>query len=396
MSALEPGEYDRLSLEPRAEKPDRLVRPAPAPVIIPADATSKPTQVVSIREILISSTRFFQLIVILFLGIFIVAFFSGNHIGSTELLIAATLLACLVCLVTIELAVRSRLRSDTHLSPSRLPAARMVNIGLWRVLRLLRGLVLLGLISIAVASSFHAEIAKDRVALLYALAAAIAGSFVVERALQRRRNRLANLSFKQDVIAAANVPIALYLRAFNGSLISSAARQVVSFVSTALGVATQIAELSLPLLGRGNVERASAEVMDALGVTLVAIGDVYFTVGAAKVFVHDKTWKKTFDELAVRSRAIICELHSTPSCLWEIEKISGSQELLMKTVFVLPPTHIGGHYAKVRSSAMECGIALPEYRTEGWLFISSPKPAVYEFEEFDEALSQIVSTAIRK
>jgi len=80
-----------------------------------------------------------------------------------------------------------------------------------------------------------------------------------------------------------------------------------------------------------DIERNIADIAGSADANLIAIGDKYFTMGATTIWTHDRSWQTLFDALADRSLIIVCELHSSPSCLWEITRIASAERLLNKT-----------------------------------------------------------------
>jgi hypothetical protein len=125
----------------------------------------------------------------------------------------------------------------------------------------------------------------------------------------------------------------------------------------------------------------------ACNVTLVAIGEKYFTIGASKIRAHASKWKDIFESSAASAVVLICEIHSSKSSVWEIERISSTPDLARKTVFVLLPLSCDKDYARVRDLAGRLGLQLPDYDSAGWIHVSYPEPAHYPFSAFDRVIA---------
>src|SRR5262249_19523267 len=136
-----------------------------------------------------------------------------------------------------------------------------------------------------------------------------------------------------------------------------------------------------------DIERDVADVANSMNSTMIAIGDKYFTVGATKIRTDDEGWRNLFDTLASLSRAIVCEVHSSPSCLWEIRRLASSAALLEKTIFVLPPAHVLISYDQVVTAAALAGLELPDYSLDGWVFVAAPPAQLHSFRRLDDVVA---------
>ena len=114
---------------------------------------------------------------------------------------------------------------------------------------------------------------------------------------------------------------------------------------------------------------------------LLAIGDKYRTIGAAKITTEDAHWQQEFGARAGSVDQIFLLPDVSPSLLWEMRAIADDPTLAAKTLLVMPPERsslilrafgvIRGrnarYWGRVRRGWAREGWHLPEYRACGAL-----------------------------
>lgn len=187
------------------------------------------------------------------------------------------------------------------------------------------------------------------------------------RVTLRRRQRALNESLATT--GAAPEPFFLYLRSFGAS-----GRNLVWNRNGTW--------LEQSLIGSSwDVEHALTAALAPLG-PLVAIGDKFKTIGAAKITVTDAEWRAAFWDLAGRARRIFLTPAPSEALLWEVEQIAGDAALRDKAFFVMPPIRLSLlgllhelfvsrsalRWRRTRALVQPKGVALPPYSWRGGVF----------------------------
>lgn len=134
--------------------------------------------------------------------------------------------------------------------------------------------------------------------------------------------------------------------------------------------------------GRYDAEEHLDDAIDSEAM-FVAIGDKRASFGAAKIIVKDEDWQETFRRLTDAAQLIFMMPGPSPAVLWELSQIMQSQNLLDKTIFIMPragsmPLFSRGSLGKGAEATAwvrltetvfrELGVTLPRYHSEGCFF----------------------------
>jgi hypothetical protein len=85
----------------------------------------------------------------------------------------------------------------------------------------------------------------------------------------------------------------------------------------------------------GDLESLFAAMLESRG-PLVALGRASDEIGAGRVPTNEASWQATFDILAEASLAILLLPSTHPGTDWEMQRILSEDELLQKSIFVVP------------------------------------------------------------
>lgn len=106
---------------------------------------------------------------------------------------------------------------------------------------------------------------------------------------------------------------------------------------------------------------------------LVALGRPGEHVGAGRIAVSDEDWKGMFQRLIDSARWIVMIPSGEGETRWELQQLF-AQDLLRKTIFVMPPAlkkggiDVAAYWAQVREIVATDGVQLPPYIPAGQLF----------------------------
>ncbi len=140
-------------------------------------------------------------------------------------------------------------------------------------------------------------------------------------------------------------------------------------------------------------EEEIAEAVASSGL-LVAIGDKTRSYGAAKLRVDDAIWQDEFDmRLADQAELIFVTPEAlTEGSKWELLKLFKSNDLLQKTIFVMPRNWYSDEWDDLRRAFSSLfALELPEYDAKGGYFVADRRDAVprmVEPEAFIASLRQ--------
>lgn len=135
-----------------------------------------------------------------------------------------------------------------------------------------------------------------------------------------------------------------------------------------------------------RVAVAFEEVLGAIclnaGVALRSIGRVPNQLGPAALSASDAEWQGRAGELMKSANVVLVVPGGSPGSMWEIEQILGSQEVLEKTLWLMPPAEIIDHVEEfeaawnltVQSCQNSFNLHLPQYSSHGALLCLQKRP----------------------
>jgi len=154
------------------------------------------------------------------------------------------------------------------------------------------------------------------------------GGSIIAAYRRRRRKRQKYLNARALDLTRSGSEFVLYLRSFNTS-------------NRLLVRNTMSRALDRMLVGfHWDIEYALSNAFET-SMPLVAIGSKGRGIGAAKITTDDEHWQQLFQELAKTAKAILIVPSLTSGTQREVLAIAAADELLGKTIWIMPPTYWG-------------------------------------------------------
>jgi hypothetical protein len=154
----------------------------------------------------------------------------------------------------------------------------------------------------------------------------------------------------------------------------------------------------LQRLHTNELESFLALALEKRGV-LLGLGLPGENLGAARIRVEDTEWKAAIERLLTRAAGVLLLPSAHQGTRWEIAFLQ-KQDLLQKTVFIMPPrTHQFDWRTRWQQAAealQELAIALPEYSERGLLFTIDALGRVADARPFSLFYKRSIRNSIQK